>query len=320
MVKKSNFFIEKLRIVVRSVTVEPMIFLFEAGIAIANLAMQNLSIEKACRVNLRYSDAVCTAIEKHENNSPYLIEEKEEVQKLVAFMSIWMAVVTGTIPAVLILFFGGWSDRRKRRKPFMLLPIAGALFMMLGLLVNKVFFYQLRMEIIGITESLSLALTGSVVTFTMAVFSYIADHTDLKYRTIRIGILFLTAKISGILGTMLSGVLFERFGFNSVFIISSVLLALAFLIGYFFVVEEPSTKILDEHDVNFFNIHEILLNLKSVLKNDENNRRIRILLMVSTAVLLVGPASGKIFYIHPIFFLILRGSSGVTSMFLRFFF
>lgn len=61
-------------------------------------------------------------------------------------MAGWKTFIQSSLPAVLILFVGSWSDRHGRRKPCMLLPIVGELLTSIGLLVCTYFYYELPIE------------------------------------------------------------------------------------------------------------------------------------------------------------------------------
>lgn len=48
------------------VSVEPMLLLYVAPSVLASLAMQNLNLEKACRVNLAFNSTVCDALTRRD--------------------------------------------------------------------------------------------------------------------------------------------------------------------------------------------------------------------------------------------------------------
>lgn len=58
--KKQEFsFVEKLLRIKKSVTVEPLLGCYIIPAVLSSMAMQNLSLELACRVNLGYDDETC---------------------------------------------------------------------------------------------------------------------------------------------------------------------------------------------------------------------------------------------------------------------
>lgn len=98
----------------KNVTVEPLLSLYIIGNVLAAYGAQNLYLDKACRVNLAYSDKICDAVMRKDDEDYKDVEI--EVQKVVVDMQKWKIVLQSFIPCLLILFIGSWSDRHKRRK------------------------------------------------------------------------------------------------------------------------------------------------------------------------------------------------------------
>lgn len=88
-----------------------------------------------------------------------IFREDQTVQKLVAQMVGWKSIVQSSLPCLLLLFWGSWSDRHHRRKPCMIVPIIGECMKIIGLLLCY-YFVKWPMEYVGIVESLCLAITG----------------------------------------------------------------------------------------------------------------------------------------------------------------
>lgn len=116
------------------VTVEPMLACYVIPSVLAMLATQNLNLEKACRVNLKYPKHVCDALSRRD--TAHYQKEEAAVQQLVAGMAVWKTILQSGLPAVLIMFVGAWSDKTGRRKPCMLIPIVGDFLMVVGFMVT----------------------------------------------------------------------------------------------------------------------------------------------------------------------------------------
>lgn len=50
-------------------------------------------------------------------------------------MIAWKSVIHSTIPCIIILFFGSWSDRHGKRKPCILIPLVGHVITAFSLLL-----------------------------------------------------------------------------------------------------------------------------------------------------------------------------------------
>lgn len=321
----SNFwelsFRQKAVFVRDNITVEPMLACYIMPSVLASLATQNLNLEKACRVNLGYSDDVCTALAARETAN--YTHQESEVQKLVAGMAGWKTFVQSSVPAILILFLGAWTDRTGRRKPCMLMPILGEFLTSIGLIVCTYFFHELPMEAAGLVESVFPALTGGWFTMFMAVFSYIADVTEEDSRTLRIGIVNVFCSLGIPVGMALSGVLYKRIGFYGVFSLSAVMYLFSFWYGYVMIKETPRPRkelelVKMEKEAaapdaagtattrccsaprrlldflrDFFDMRHIQETFRVAFKKGENMRRKRVILLMVVVMVVIGPMHGE---------------------------
>lgn len=161
-------------------TVEPVFGCYILTSVLTGLCTQNLSLQKACRVNLRLDNDTCTALESRDSTAAGYIDAEVAVQKLVAGMVVWKTAVLCSVPAALIVFVGSWSDRNRKRKPCMLVPIVGELVSSIGMLLCTRYFYELPMEVVGLMESVPPSLAGGWMLMAMAMFSYIGDVSSVS--------------------------------------------------------------------------------------------------------------------------------------------
>ncbi|KPJ15906.1 hypothetical protein RR48_09952 [Papilio machaon] len=109
--------------VLNNVSVEPTAMLFVLATILVLITSQNLSLEKACRVNLNYTSEICDSLRAQNMESQN--EYEKETQKLIASAMAWKTYLTATIPCAIALFVGSWSDRTGRRKIFIIYPLVG---------------------------------------------------------------------------------------------------------------------------------------------------------------------------------------------------
>lgn len=228
LVKKSRFR-DKLDMIKANITVEPIIACYIMSNVFSGLAVQNLNLEKACRVNLGYSDEVCTALNRRQTAN-YTLEESE-VQKLTASVQAWKNIVQTAFPCILILFVGSWSDKTGKRKACILLPIVGEVLCCTSFILNTYFFYELPLEITALSD-LFPALTGGWITVCVGVFSYIGDVTTTEVRTFRVGVANLCMSLGIPIGMSLSGILLQKIGYYGIFFISNCLYVTSLIYGY----------------------------------------------------------------------------------------
>ncbi|KAG8313705.1 hypothetical protein J6590_002177 [Homalodisca vitripennis] len=318
---------DKAKYLFQNITVEPMLACYIIPSVLASLATQNLNLEKACRVNLKYPDEVCDALEARQTAN--YTQQEVQVQQLVAGMAIWKTLLQSSIPAFLIMFLGSWSDRKGRRKPCMLMPIVGEFLTSIGLLICTYFFYQLPMEVAGVSEALFPAITGGWMTMFMAIFSYVGDITTVETRTLRIGVVNVFCSLGIPIGTALSGVLYKEIGFYGVFSLAACIYVFSFTYGLLRIKEEGKSNIqyvyagseqkeqwvitdkakhipistgkLVEKKIgnvtsffkDFFDLHHIKETFEVAFKEGANNRRKRVLLLMIVVMVVIGPLHGE---------------------------
>lgn len=139
---------QKILYLKRIITVEPLVCCYILPLLIASLAVQTLQLQMACRVNLQLNDTICSDL-LSDNNTEY----EKQVEIAVTEMLPWKTALSTTIPSVLVLFFGSYSDRHKRRKPFLISPIVGEFFATVVLIFCVINISAWPMQVAGLAES-----------------------------------------------------------------------------------------------------------------------------------------------------------------------
>lgn len=110
--EKSKVVLKSVKNLWREITVEPCLFTYMLCTALSSFAVQNMHLEKACRVNLDYGEEMCDRIQRR--NVTGLENETKEIETLVAKAVAWKFPLQTAIPAVMVLFIGAWSDKNKK--------------------------------------------------------------------------------------------------------------------------------------------------------------------------------------------------------------
>lgn len=305
--KKGNSIWEKTRkkiIYVKDViTVEPLIGSYVMATVLCGPMLINLEFEKACRVNLGLNDSVCENILSA--NIENLTEVNNEIQILISNMHSWQQPVQSIMPLILVLFLGSFSDRHKWRKPFLVIPIFGEFFSVIGCTLCVVFMRSWPLEAQGVFQTVVPSFFGGQTMLVMAVYAYIADVSTIEMRTLRIGIVQIVLNILYPLTQVFSANLFELAGYYVIFFLGGALFVFGFLYGLF-CVKEPREKVLESKGgmvCDMFNPKHAIETFNLVLKKKPGNNRqyiwlVMLCLFFYTAVL-VGESS--------IFFLYVQG-------------
>lgn len=305
--KIEQSFCQKTKWIFQNITVEPIMICYVLPSVMSSLAVQNLTLEKACRVNLKLGEEVCDAMSAR-NASAYNITDEEAVQKAVATMNAYKNVIQSLLPSLLLMFLGSWSDRHSRRKPCMMLPLFGEIFSCVGFILCTYFFYQLPMEFNVMTEAIPPALTGGWFCMFMGVFSYISGISSLETRTVRIGAVNMFSNVSISIGIALSGILYRQIGFYGVFSLSLSMYTTGVIYGLIRVKEVPpksnNNNIQDgefEKEpikkrknflVDFFDPKHISETFHVAFKEGKRNRRKRICIIMILVMVIIGPMHG----------------------------
>ncbi|GBP81218.1 hypothetical protein EVAR_58056_1 [Eumeta japonica] len=287
----------------KNITVEPALAMFVVPSVLAMLATQNLNLEKACGVNLKYGNEVCTALRLRKRVN-YTAEELQ-VQNLIATVQAWKNVLHAAIPTILMLFFGAWSDKTGKRKICMLAPIFGEIITCLLNIMNTWLFYQVSVEWTVFMEVIFTSLTGGWYIMTLGTYSYLGDITSKDTRTFRFGILSLCMTIGFPIGMGLSGILLKHLGYYGVFTISLSLQIINFCYVLFWV--EDHTWLENKNEVpqkgcmaflgEFFDFQSLKKTIQVAFKKGPKNRRLKICLVLCAVCLTFGPIKGTIFAI-----------------------
>ncbi|KAL0892463.1 hypothetical protein ABMA27_015572 [Loxostege sticticalis] len=288
----------------KNVTVEPTILLFYVAYMIVALTTSNLGLQKACRVNLNFSDEICTAMRKQTLDSQNHYEK--EVQILMARSLAWKTYITATIPCILGLFIGTWQDKTGHRKIFVISPIVGHILVCINNIFNVFFFNQLNLEYLIFSEALLDGLSGGMCVLSLTVFSFISAITSEKDRTFRIGMANLGLMAGLPIGTAVSGVLLKNWGYYGAY--GTGLCIHFFNLMYNIIVLKDPKRTTEhkKHDKQgaghffrtFFDLSNIKETIRVVFKNGPNRRRLRICVLLAVVALLFGPMYGEMSVVY----------------------
>ncbi|XP_013184500.2 proton-coupled folate transporter-like [Amyelois transitella] len=292
---------DKLKYVKENITLEPVLTCYVIPGVISRMATQNLNLDKACRVNKNLGNKICDALIAKQGTEYQ--KEELEIQELIAAMESWKNVLLTAIPSFLILFLGAWSDRTRKRKICILLPIFGELMTCLSNILNAYYFYELPVEVTMFFEALFPAITGGWAATYMGAFSYISDISSEESRTFRVGIANLCLTAGGPIGSALSGILLEKIGYYGVFTLSAVLYGFSIIYGFIYIKdpERPDAKENNQDEPKgvrnflrtFFDVQHVKDTVSVAFKKGPNHRRAKSVLVILSIIFIYGPAYGE---------------------------
>lgn len=266
-------FKEKCSHIKELITVEPLIVCYIIATMLRVPLLNELRIEKACKSNCGYNDTVCDSY-KHDYFKYH--SEFENVNKVIESTNYWQIPLQIILIVTIVLFSGSFSDKHKLRKLFMLLPIIGELFAVIGGIFSIIFMREWPLEVLIITEAIVPSLLGGQPMIMMAIYSYIADISTIKMRTLRIGSIQIITNFFILVVRSFNNSLFKVIGFIPILIITGLIYLIGLLYGIYRVKDVRSDdkivqKSLLKDVINFKLIIDAIMIL---FKKKNGNKRI----------------------------------------------
>ncbi|KAL3289024.1 hypothetical protein HHI36_003467 [Cryptolaemus montrouzieri] len=287
--------IQKLKFVFTHITVEPIVLFFVIAWNIKFLTSQNLWLEKACRVNLNYNSSTCHAMVMR-NATGFEPFQEIQVQQLVSKMVAIRSICMGSLPAILMLFIGSWSDRHGRRKPVIMMPILGEVIGCFLLFVCVYYFSDVSLEYTALSEIIPNSLTGGWFTAFLGFFSYVSAFGDDENKTIRMGAVSVCENIGTTIGVFLIGFLVKALGFIWMYAISLAMYVTAIIYGHFMLKENRIVHGEEKKNAikDFFDFDNVKRTFEICFKEGPQNRKWKMVILMFIDMMLVGPLCGEI--------------------------
>jgi MFS family permease len=125
---------------VTHISLEPVFFLFCVNLGLIGISTQGLYLNKACLVNLNYTQEICSNIHNQ-------TEIQKETQRFVSEIQAYNGMLQSAPAIVFTLFAGPLSDTYGR-KPLIISALFGYFVLNIVFLVNSIWFFELKVTIL----------------------------------------------------------------------------------------------------------------------------------------------------------------------------
>ena len=190
-----------------SFTIELAVMFSKLSHGVVGVLRTDLALAKACQNELGHSQLVCSDLHNH-------TDIEVLVQKRVNMFEMYGDIMS-QVPTVIYAVLAGSLADRFGRKPLMVAAILGQILEGVALLVNKIWFTELRLEYLWFTNIYEMLGGGAI--WYLAVYGFAADITTVEERASRMARFDGFEQLAFIVGNSLSPVLFTYLGYEGAF-------------------------------------------------------------------------------------------------------
>lgn len=215
--------VESLKSFGKSITIEPVIFLFILGnyILLGSQVPTDILIFKICHYEMKIKEEICNNL----GNETFKAIEEQVQAKTNNFQMTAQWIIN--IPGLIFSFYAGPLSDVMGRKPLMMFPVIGYVLSSICGIINFAFLRYLPLEFFY-TDAIP-ALFGGLVVYYLGQYSYGASVTEPEERGHRIARLDGTEYIATMIGTLLSPLVSREIGYFGNYVLCGGLALLAVL-------------------------------------------------------------------------------------------
>ena len=190
-----------------SFTIEFAVMFSKMSHGVVGVLRTELAIAKVCQNELGHSDHVCTDLHNH-TDIEILVQRRVNMFEM-------HGDIMSQVPTVIYAILAGSLSDKFGRKPLMIAAILGQILEGVALLVNKIWFTELRLEYLWLTGVYDMMGGGAI--WYLAVYGFAADITSVEDRASRMARFDGFEQLAFIVGNSLSPVLFTYLGYEGAF-------------------------------------------------------------------------------------------------------
>lgn len=216
---------------------EPALFMLFFGWYLSTSITENQILKQTCSFTKKYDDSVCSHLD---------VENKtleQEIQPYALNVLMATSIFYATIPTVLNLFLGPWSDKYGRKKIFNVIFIGCAITMSS---LTTVSYHSDYVEPNSpwnyFFAQLPFMLAGAIPLITTIILCYVTDITDEDSRSRRFIVFQLIVTFASFLAFASSSFILKLTNATTTYAISLACISVGCLIVIIFVKESANVK------------------------------------------------------------------------------
>ncbi|KAH8355703.1 hypothetical protein KR200_010257 [Drosophila serrata] len=277
----------------RSLRLEPAVFLAFFGRFLTDAVYQNQILYQTCVTVLEYNATQCEPFLGTNRASDEKIEG--QVQEYASTITMVSSIIESTMPAIVSLFLGPWSDKFGRR-PILLSTLTGYLVSAVVLIVLTQITAATNISPWWfLLSSVPSVFSGGTCALVTILYCYVGDVSSEEKRPMRMVIMEAALGLGMMGGGVASGYIYAAIGASPLFILVGILISTALLYVFFFVKESLKFENLQEGSRirEFFRLDLVKVLVKTCFKKRENYDRAIIWMVMMSLTLCVFAMEGE---------------------------
>ncbi|CAL1678977.1 unnamed protein product [Lasius platythorax] len=250
----------------RYILVQPPTMLLVLAMSMSGTILTDLIVYRTCIITLGINKTECLILHNN-SSSEEALNLNRKVQPQASLILMSKSFVESIFPSFLSLFLGPWSDKYGR-KPVILSGYIGIslTYLLLSMMATW--------EIVPwyfLIAYIPTALLGGISVLMLASFCYITDITDNNERAWHLAWLDALVSLGLLIGLLFGPIIYEAYGYTTVFSVATVLCIVATLYILFFIPETVQSHTSGICDIFDFELVKDIINT-CIKKRDGFNR------------------------------------------------
>ncbi|XP_037717847.1 proton-coupled folate transporter [Drosophila subpulchrella] len=279
----------------RSLILEPAVFLVFFGRFLTDAVYQNQILYQTCVTVMEYNATECEPFLGTDRASDEVKKIEGQVQEYASTITMISSMLESTVPAIVSLFLGPWSDKFGRR-PILLSTFTGYFISAIILIVLTQVTAATNISpwwfLLSSTPSVFSGGTCALITI---LYCHVSDVATEDKRAMRMVTMEAALGLGMMAGGVASGYIYAATGASILFILVGSIISIALIYVYFFVPESLKSEDLQTGSRirEFFRLDLVKVLVKTCIRKRENYDRAIIWFVMLSLTLCVFAMEGE---------------------------
>ncbi|EDW89467.2 proton-coupled folate transporter [Drosophila yakuba] len=259
----------------RSLILEPAVFLVFFGRFLTDAVYQNQILYQTCVTVMKFNATECEPFLGTDRASDEVKKIEGQVQEYASTITMISSMLESTVPAIVSLFLGPWSDKFGRR-PILLSTFTGYFISAIILVVLTQITTAVNISpwwfLLSCVPSVFSGGTCALITI---LYCHVSDVATENKRAMRMVTMEASLGLGMMAGGVASGYIYAATGASTLFILVGSIISIALIYVYFFVPESLKSEDLQSGSRirEFFRLDLVKVLVKTCIRKRENYDR-----------------------------------------------